>query len=121
MATHEDLLRRFQPRLKYDSNEAFFADSAAEWTDNPGNELRRPPRDGRPGEVLAAARPAPGQQQLSLAFLSHPRYANGLEAGREDLIGSTRRDYRDMYAALRQRPGYANRIYGRAKEDSDGR
>jgi len=41
MPNDVDLLRRFQPQLLYDSNEAFFADSAAEWTDNPGNVLRR--------------------------------------------------------------------------------
>jgi len=37
---YEELLHRFKPQLSYDSNEAFFADSAAEWTDNPGNVLR---------------------------------------------------------------------------------
>ncbi len=47
VAGHADLLKRFQPQLRYDSQEAFFADSAAEWTDNPGNELRRAYDDGR--------------------------------------------------------------------------
>jgi hypothetical protein len=41
MGEHDDLLRRHQPGLKYDSMEQYFCDSAAEWTDNPGNELRR--------------------------------------------------------------------------------
>lgn len=35
---------RFAPELRYDNDEAFFADSAQEWVDNPGNELRRTPR-----------------------------------------------------------------------------
>ena len=119
MADHEALLRRFQPQVLYDSNEAFFADSAAEWTDNPGNVLRR--REGDVERVLAAASPAEGEEQLSLAFLGHPEYANGERVEREDAIGNPRRDYRDQYVALRQRPGYANRVYGHATEDSDGR
>src|SRR5438552_37275 len=41
MGAHDDLLRRFQPLLRYDSIEQYFADSPAQWTDNPGNELRR--------------------------------------------------------------------------------
>ena len=40
MGEHDDLLRRFAPRLRYDSNEQYFADSPAQWTDNPGHELR---------------------------------------------------------------------------------
>src|SRR5436305_62900 len=35
------LLERHKPALRYDSQEVYFADSAAEWTDNPGNELIR--------------------------------------------------------------------------------
>jgi hypothetical protein len=112
-----ELLRRFQPQLRYDSNEAFFADSAAIWTDNPSNTLRRASRDDRAGELLAAARPGPGQAQLNLAFLGPSRYGGGEAVQRTDLIGSSRRDYRDQYVALRGDRAYANRIYGRAKED----
>ena len=36
------------PGLKYDSMEQYFCDSAAEWTDNPGNELRRADDRARP-------------------------------------------------------------------------
>jgi hypothetical protein len=122
VADHDDLLRRFQPRLRYDSQEAFFADSAAEWTDNPGNELRRGFIDGRPGALIAATDPAPGGQKLSLAFLDDPLYADGeTRAEEEDLISSPRRDYRRRYAELRRRPGYANVMYGRAKAGSDER
>ena len=35
------LLERHKPRLVYDSHEAYFADSAATWTDSPTNVLRR--------------------------------------------------------------------------------
>ena len=41
MPDHDDLLKRFQPVLRYDSNEQFFADSAVQFMVNPGNELRR--------------------------------------------------------------------------------
>jgi hypothetical protein len=36
MGEHDALLRRFPPRLHYDSMEQFFADSAEQWTANPG-------------------------------------------------------------------------------------
>ncbi len=115
--SHEELLERFKPQLRYDSNEAFFADSAAEWTDNPANALRRSPTDDRPGELLAAARPEAGQAQLELAFLGGSSYPSGGQVERTDVIGCSRRDYRDQYVALRSDRRYANRIYGRAKED----
>lgn len=122
MADPDELLRRFQPRLRYDSQEAFFADSAAEWTDNPGNELRRRFADGKPGALIAATDPAAGEQKLTLGFLDHPLYADGeTKAEDEDLISSPRRDYRRRYAELRMRPGYANVMYGRAKLGSDER
>jgi hypothetical protein len=50
------LLRRFKPQLRYDSQEAFFADSAAEMTRNPHNTLRRAPHDNQDdGAFLSAA------------------------------------------------------------------
>ena len=116
-ADSEALLRRYQPQLRYDSNEAFFADSAAEWTDNPPNTLTRDFRDDRPGELLAAAKPQSGQAQLSLDFLAPSHYANGKSVEATDFIGCSRRDYRDQYVALRQDHAYANRMYGRVKED----
>jgi hypothetical protein len=119
-SSHEALLRRFQPQLLYDSNEAFFADSAAEWTDNPGNVLRRYDADGAQGDVLAAASPEQGQEQLRLDFLGHPHYRDDSAYQKGDAISNPKRDYRDQYVALRQRPGYSNRMYGRAKKDADG-
>jgi hypothetical protein len=113
----EALLRRFQPQLRYDSNEAFFADSAAEWTDNPANALHREPRDDRPGDLLAAAKPEPGQAQLSLGFLAGTRYENQEPVKATDVIVCSRRDYRDQYVALRRDRAYANRMYGRLSED----
>ncbi len=120
MADHSGLLVRFQPQLRYDANEAFFADSAAEWTDNPGNVLRRT-EGGEPGDIIAARAPSMGPAPLSLAFLGASEYANGQPVTEDDVISAPTRNYRAMYVALRQLPGYRNRMYGRAKEDMQGR
>ena len=117
MTTAPELLHRFQPQLRYDSNEGFFADSAAMWTDNPANALRREARDGRPGDLLAAAKPGGGQAQLNLAFLGPSRYPGGDAVQPTDVIDCSRRDYRDQYVALRRDRTYANRMYGKAGED----
>ena len=98
MSDHDATLRRFKPRLKYDSNEAFFADSAAEWTDNPTNTLRRSPSSG---ELIASARPGAGQAQLDLAFLGGSEYANNSSVANTDSIGCSGGNYREQYVALR--------------------
>ena len=64
MGEHDDLLRRHQPGVKYDSMEQYFADSAEQWLVNPGNELRRADTGNARGEVLATG------AQLTLAFLA---------------------------------------------------
>ena len=120
MARHEDLLRRFAPQLLYDSQETYFADSAAEWTDNPSNVLRREPQTGTDPVILAAATPGPDQPRLTLEFLGNPNYDNGARANPGDQISDATTDYRDQYARLRGRR-YANVIYGRAAGDRDGR
>jgi hypothetical protein len=108
---HDDLLRRHQPGVKYDSMEQYFADSAEEWTANPGNELRRADSGDARGEVLATG------AQLSLVFLAAKKYASGAEVRADDLIGNPRRNYREQYVALRQaRPDLRNRMYGHAVE-----
>ena len=71
MGEHDDLLRRFLPRLRYDSNEQYFADSPAQWTDNPGHELRR-----TGGELIARA------PELTLGFLGPETYATGARSRR---------------------------------------
>jgi hypothetical protein len=121
MANHSGLLIRFQPQLRYDSNEAFFADSAAEWTDNPGNMLLRGAGD-KPGGTVAAKAPSRGPAPLSLDFLAAAVYTGGAPVSEDDEITATTHDYRAMYVKLRQQfPGYRNRMYGRAKPDSHGR
>jgi hypothetical protein len=106
------LLRRHAPKIVYDSQEAYFADSAAEWTDNPGNVLVGPK-----GEVIAAATPASGQSRLSLGFLGPRAYEN---VSADDAIGDPGHDYRRQYAKLHPEKRYRNRIYGRAATDRKG-
>src|SRR5262245_24150112 len=115
MNDHAELLFRFQPQLRYDSNEAFFADSAAIWTDNPGAVLHRG-AGGKP-ETLAATAPSSGPAPLSLDFLGPSKYANGQPVTEDDEISAPSRNYAAMYIKLWQLPGYKNRMYGRAKED----
>jgi hypothetical protein len=122
MGAHDDLLRLHQPRLRYDSNEQFFADSAAQWTDNPLNELRRADTGGTRGELLAAAAtPGEGVALLSLDFLGIDTYENRTPVVAGDYVGDRGRDYREQYMTLRQaRPELRNRMYGHAVE-SQGR
>jgi hypothetical protein len=115
MGDHDDLLRRFQPALRYDSMEQFFCDSAAEWTDNPGHELRRADAGGRPGALIAREGGGDGIPALTLQFLAPGHYPDGTEVRDDDRIGDPRTDYRAQYVALReQRPDLRDRMYGRA-------
>ena len=59
MTEATDLLSRHRPVVRYDSQEVYFADSAAIWTNASGNVLRRDT-----GEIIAVASPAGDQQQL---------------------------------------------------------
>jgi hypothetical protein len=99
------LLERHKPRLVYDSHEAYFADSAAIWTDSRTNVLKR--ADG-----TVVAKPP----QLSLGFLG-----TAYGARTTDAIGDTTRDYAKNAARLHARPNYANRVHGHARRDAQGR
>jgi hypothetical protein len=104
------LLERHKPRLVYDSHEAYFADSAATWTDSPTNVLRR-----ADGTVLAKP------PQLKLSHLGPHTYTGGAKALKTDAIGETTRDYEARAAALHRNPAYKDRIYGHARHDGQGR
>jgi Vacuolar protein sorting-associated protein 62 len=108
------LLERHRPLLKYDSNEAYFADSAAEWTDWKANRLLQGDK------TIAAATPSDGTPKLSLPFLVPDRYEGGATVKESDLIGC---EGGGAAAAreLHKEPRYRNRMYGRAVEDSSGR
>ena len=103
MTDPRSLLQRHLPRLAYDAQEAYFADSAAIWTDSPTNVLKR-------ADTVIAKPPT-----LSLDYLA--RYT----ARREDVIGDTTRAYAKNAARLHAQATYANRVYGHARRDRNGR
>jgi hypothetical protein len=121
MAEHDDLLKRFQPLLRYDSNEQYFVDSAAQWTVCPGNELRRKDAaKGKKGAVIASAVPVAGEPELTLAFLGPEGYANGDPFEDGDIIANPGRGYREEYVRLRiERPELNNVMYGRSVEHNE--
>jgi hypothetical protein len=117
MTDVKTLLARHLPRLYFDAQEVYFADSAAEWTDNPGNVLRR-----GVGQGAARIAVAGGQPALSLAFLARDIYGDGhTRVQREDTLSDPSREYQAQAAALHLDERYANRIYGHAVEGSDKR
>ncbi len=104
------LLERHKPRLAYDSMEAYFADSAAIWTDSPYTQLRR-----ADGTVLAKA------PQLSLAFLGPSTYGDGRPVRADDVIGETTRDYKQHAADAHRNARNRDRVHGHAQRDDQGR
>jgi len=105
------LLQRYTPRLVYDSQEAYFADSAAVFTDSPTNTLRR-------GNGATLATPP----KLSLGYLGPHTYNDGTKVLADDLIGDTTRTYAKNATAIRNRdPRYRDRAYGHARVDGQGR
>ena len=116
MADFAQLLAKHRPILRYDSHEIYFADSAAEWTDNATNVLR----DSR-GALVAAANPHDGQIQLSLDLLCRATYPNGSAPNKDDRIGDTTKDYVEQARQLHVNPKYRNQMYGRwVKSEADG-
>jgi hypothetical protein len=116
-----DLLVRHQPILRYDSQEPYFADSAAEWTDNPGNQLRR-----ADGTAIAAAPDrtgavASGLPPLALRFLGPHTYGDGTSVERTDVIGNAARDYPEQAKRLHADSRYRNQMYGHWAHGGDGR
>jgi hypothetical protein len=110
MTDTSTLLERHKPRLVYDSQEAYFADSAAIWTDAPTNVLKR-----AGGTVLA--RPP----QLSLQLLGPHTYADGRKVLADDVIGETTKDYAKHAAALHKDARYRNKVHAHARTDRNGR
>lgn len=106
MSTPTELLRRHKPFLKYDSQENYFSDSAAQWTDNPGNRLL----NGEGDELAVAG------DGLSLAFLGD-RYPDGTRAAKTDCISDPTKKYAEQARALHAKKRYANRVYGHTVSD----
>jgi hypothetical protein len=117
MGIHDNLLKRFQPVLRYDSNEQFFADSAAQLMVNPGNELRRKRTEAGNGAVLARAIPKGDEPRLELSFLGPKTYADDSAVLDGDVIGVSGKDYREQYRRLRvSHPELNNVTYAHAIE-----
>src|SRR4051812_4654615 len=105
------LLERYKPRLVYDSQEAYFADSAATFTDSPTCTLRR-----------ANGAPIASPPKLSLDYLGTTAYGDGQKVLGGDLIGDTTRNYERNAKAMHDKaPRYRDRVYGHARRDSQGR
>jgi Concanavalin A-like lectin/glucanases superfamily len=109
----DDLLRRYSPQLRYESQESYFADSAAEMTDNFVAGKRQNFLVAGGGTRIAAADPADPLPNLSLAFLGDPVYANGRMAGTSDFLDAANGFYQQDAQRLRA-AGYGDRVYGRA-------
>src|SRR3954447_2535303 len=105
------LLERHAPRLVYDAQEAYFADSAAVFTDSPTNSLKR--SNGAP---LATP------PKLSLDYLGRHTYKDGTLVLGDDVIGDSTRHYAANAKAMHNKgPQYRDRVYGHARPDKQGR
>ena len=103
------MLERYQPYLRYDSHEAYFADDAAIFTDGRGNTL--PSR--WPGAGHSRRRPLAGAAQ--------PRPIPQCPAApwaKADVLSIHDKKYRERAAELHMQPRYANVAYGHVAQDS---
>ena len=107
------LLRAYSPRLRYEAQETYFADSAAEMTDNYVAGSRQNYLVSGNGTRLAAANPADPLANLSLAFLGDPTYADGRTATTSDYLDAANTFYQQDAQRMRA-TGYGDRVYGRA-------
>jgi hypothetical protein len=117
-----ELLERFAPVLRYDSQGSFFADSARMMTDHvasDGSSSNSLKRAG--GEVLAAAKPKGGQAQLTIDFLAARSYGDRRAVAKTDCLDAVGRDYVLAARELHRNPAYADRCYGHAIHQEDGR
>jgi hypothetical protein len=105
-----DLLRAYSPLLRYEAQETYFADSAAEMTDNfvAGSRTNYLVS----GTRIAAANPADPLANLSLAFLGDPTYADGRTATSSDYLDAANTYYQQDAQRMRA-AGYGDRAYGR--------
>jgi Concanavalin A-like lectin/glucanases superfamily len=107
-----DLLRAYSPLLRYEAQETYFADSAAEMTDNYVAGSRQSYLVNGSGTRLAAANPADPLANLSLAFLGDPAYADGRTATTSDYLDAANTYYQQDAQRMRA-AGYGDRVYGR--------
>ncbi len=108
-----DLLRAYSPHLRYETQETYFADSAAEMTDSYVSGSRTNYLVNGSGTRLAAADPANPLPNLSLAFLGDPVYGDGRTAATSDYLDAANASYQQDAQRMRA-AGYGDRVYGRA-------
>jgi hypothetical protein len=108
-----DLLRAYSPQLRYETQETYFADSAAEMTDNFVAGSRQNYLVNGAGSRLAAANPGDPLANLSLAFLGDPVYADGRTAATSDYLDAANTSYQQDAQRMRT-AGYGDRVSGRA-------
>jgi hypothetical protein len=113
VARQRELLERHQPYLRYDSQEAYFADAAEMFTEGPGMRLRAA---GSTRDIAVAG------DGLSLAFLGHDDAYPGttIRPGTGDTLGIPDKRYRQRAAELHLRADIRNVAYGHVATDSDG-
>jgi hypothetical protein len=107
----EDLLRRYAPELRYETQETYFADSAAEMTDNYVRGTRTNFLVNGSGTRIAASDPSNPLADLSLGFLGSAAYANGTAVADTDYLDAANNYQQD--AQRMRAAGYADRVYGR--------
>jgi hypothetical protein len=111
VADEQALLRRFVPHIAYDSQEAFFADSAEVMIAGRGTTLQAG------GKTIASAGSSP---PLTLGLLNGTKYSGGPTVCKDDRLSLAGHDYRTRYnEVIAARPELRNRIYGHAKR-ADG-
>jgi probable HAF family extracellular repeat protein len=111
------LLGMYAPELHYDAQETYYADSAAEITDNVGSSGSNKLYAAN-GSQIADADPNSFFPQLSLSFLGY-QYPSGDLAGGGDYLDEAN-NYTTDYQALHAQPQYAHQIYGRDVAYPDG-
>jgi hypothetical protein len=127
----ETPLNAFAPQLKYNHGEEFFADSAAEITDNcNGSAGLTIPADSNTLFTINAGVPLPTADscgsfpgfgsidRLKLTYLG-PTYTSSKQATSSDYIDESN-NYQADYDTLHRNAEYANRIYGRVVGNVDG-
>ena len=110
---HAGLLGTYSPALHYEAQEGYFADSAAEMTDNFVAGSRTNLLVNGSGTRLAAADPASPLANLSLGFLGDPVYADGRLSAATDYLDAANSTYQQDAQRMRA-AGYGDRVYGRA-------
>lgn len=107
MGSTDELLKRYQPVVKYDSQEAYFADSAAEWTDTDGNVLL----DAHGKQIAVAG------DGLGLGLLASQ--CKSKSATPKDVLSDPKQEYAEQARTAHANPMFANQVYGRAVVEGD--